>query len=424
VEGGTFPREPGAFTVSVQQRRDSVFVTWTGATGASSYRIELRATADTLRKTAGPADTLVVFTPADGLVDDMTYVAHAFAASGGGETPATSTPSIVTDFFPWDEYFDTALHATGQGKQTFYDSVPNRGFERFTQIAYEDLSCKNCHLPSSTGGCSSCHTTDTPELGADVDASLTGVCGSCHSRQVAETRAPTGAPRYSDVHRDAGMDCMTCHTLGDVHGDGTAYASMLVDGAIDPTCEDCHSTIASNAYHTNHANTVDCTACHTQSVITCYNCHFETEVEKDFKKAYGQFTNWRFLLNRNGKVYTGNFQSVKYGTSTFIGMAPFYAHTIARNAVTGCDDCHGNAAVTDWFADSVMDVVTWNGTALTHQTGVIPVPPNFNLGGMRFDFVDLDSAGGSVWSFLKSGADSIQLLYGTPLTLEQMNKIK
>jgi hypothetical protein len=56
-------------------------------------------------------------------------------------------------------------------------------------------------------------------------------------------------------------------------------------------------------------------------------------------------------------------------------------------------------------------------------TGVIPVPPNFNLGGMRFDFVDLDTAGGSVRSFLKSGADSIQLLYGTPLALEQMNKI-
>ena len=81
--------------------------------------------------------------------------------------------------------------------------------------------------------------------------------------------------------------------------------------------------------------------------------------------------------------------------------------------------------------DHVMDIVVWNdqgtdpnGKNLTYQTGVIPIPPNFLEGGMRFDFVDLDEPGGTVWSFLKTGADIYQILYGTPMTQAQMDKLK
>ncbi|MFQ5537398.1 MAG: hypothetical protein ACE5GJ_08090 [Gemmatimonadota bacterium] len=191
-------------------------------------------------------------------------------------------------------------------------------------------------------------------------------------------------------------------------------------------CMDCHTSLASNTYHTVHSSTVDCTACHTQSVVTCYNCHFETELELQTKKAHSKFKDWLFLVNRDGKVHTADFQSVKHDTATMVGMAPFYAHTIARDARSSCSDCHGNAAVTDWFDDNVMDVVVWDSaqSKLTHLEGVIPVPPNFASGGMRLDFVDLDQPGGSVWSFLKSGADRIQLLFGEPLTQAQMDKIK
>ena len=43
---------------------------------------------------------------------------------------------------------------------------------------------------------------------------------------------------------------------------------------------------------------------------------------------------------------------------------------------------------------------------------------------MRFDFVDLDAPGGSVWSFLETAPDTIQIVYGTPLTPDQMDKLK
>lgn len=52
------------------------------------------------------------------------------------------------------------------------------------------------------------------------------------------------------------------------------------------------------------------------------------------------------LVTRNGKVHPANVQTLEYQGETFAAIAPFYAHTIAKNAVTGCSDCHGNASIT------------------------------------------------------------------------------
>lgn len=416
----TGPERPAAPTLQLTASADTVTATWALVSGATSYRLELRSDPDTIAKTLAGTDSQAVVTSADGLRDNATYTAILFAINEAGETESSNSPTVVTNFFMWDDYFPTSLHATGQGKQTWYNETPNRGFERFTNVAYADLSCKNCHEPSATGGCAACHDSDTPTLGAQVDATLTGPCGSCHGRQKAEALTHG----YTDVHRDAGMDCMACHSLEDVHGENATFTSMLDDGAIDAECSDCHTTLASNAYHDTHSSTVDCSACHIQSVVTCYNCHFETQVQMDQKKAYGQFKDWLFLVNRDGKVHAANLQTLNYGNSTFVALAPFYSHTIARSART-CSDCHGNAAMTDWVADSVIDVVTWDAGQgkLTHVNGVIPVPPNY-LTGLRFDFVDLDQPGGTVWSFLKTGADTIQILFAEPLTAQQMDKLK
>jgi predicted CXXCH cytochrome family protein len=412
---------PSAVTASAATNVDTVSISWTTELAATSYRIELAGGATPLTTTAGIDDQMVSWSSVDGIEDDVTYTATVFAINVGGETPS-NTPTVKTNFFPWDEFFPTSLHVTGQGKPTFYGTVPNGGFEQYTGVAYDQLACKHCHQPEFTGGCSACHDTDTPTLGAEVDASLTGVCAACHGRQAAEAIKHG----YSDVHRDAGMECMDCHTMEDLHGDGTPYASMLEDEAIDPKCTDCHETIGSTMYHNaaTHGN-VDCSACHVQSVISCYNCHFETQIELEQKVAYGQFKDWQFLVNRNGKVHTANIQALNYGDNTMVAIAPYYAHTIKRDAVT-CSSCHGNEAVTDWHDDGVIEAVRWDPVAskLNYLQTRIPVPPNYNSGGLLFDFVDLDEPGGTVWSFLKSGADSVQLLYGTPLTQAQMDKLK
>jgi hypothetical protein len=323
---------------------------------------------------------------------------------------------VPADTVPWAEYFSTSLHATAQGMKTWYEES-NRGFEVFTGIPYSQLSCKTCHDPSSTGGCAACHANPNPQIGARVDASLGGVCGDCHGRQKAE------ATHFSDVHRALGMGCMVCHTKEDVMGDGNAYSSMLEEGAIDATCEACHASLTENPYHVAHLETVDCSACHVQSVVSCYNCHFETEVQLDRKVAYGQFRDWIFLLNRNGKVHAANFQAVKHGDRTFVALAPFYAHTVSSKP-RECLDCHGNAAVRDYLDDGVIKVAWWDeatGT-LKHAAGAVPVPADYRT-ALRFDFVDLDRPGGTSWSFLESGPDSIQILFASPLTDSQIESL-
>jgi hypothetical protein len=425
---------PTAVSVEISANIDTVTVTWDASQTALSYRVELAGGSSLISEAVALTENSMVLVGDDGIEDDVTYTATVFAINESGETPSANSPTVTTNFFMWDEYFATSLHRTGQGKQTFYNEVPNGGFETYVQVPYEELACRGCHTPGlgfgtvkGERGCLSCHDTDNPTLGAKVDDdNLDGVCGVCHSRQKAEAITWN----YSDVHRDAGMGCMSCHSLEDVHGDGTPYLSMLEDGAIDARCVNCHNDLASNSYHNIHSELVDCTACHIQSVVTCNNCHIETELETGAKLAYGQFRDWRFLLNRDGKVHTGNYQSVVFEDKTVVAFGPFYAHTIARKAVS-CSDCHGNESVEDWFDDGVIDVVTYdasigdpNGKNLTWRRGIIPIPPNYFEGGMRFDFVTLTAVGSGQWEFVKTGADIFQLLYGSPLTQEQMEKLQ
>lgn len=425
---------PTAVSVEASVNIDTVTVTWDAAQAALSYRVELTGGSSAISESVGLTESSLVLVSDDGIEDDVTYTVTVFAVNGAGETASANSPTVTTNFFMWDEYYDTALHRTGMGKQTFYNEVPNGGFETYVQVPYEELACRGCHTPGlgfgtvqGERGCLSCHDTDDPTLGAKVeDDNLEGVCGVCHSRQKAEAITWN----YSDVHRDAGMGCMSCHSLEDVHGDGTPYLSMLEEGAIDAKCTNCHGDPPGNSYHNIHLDAVDCTACHIQSVVTCNNCHIETELETGAKLAYGQFRDWKFLLNRDGKVHVGNYQSVVFEDKTIVAFGPFYAHTIARNAVS-CGDCHGNESVEDWFDDGVIDVVTYdegigdpNGKNLTWRRGIIPIPPNYFEGGMRFDFVTLTAVGSGQWEFVKTGADIYQLLYGSPLTQEQMEKLQ
>jgi len=299
----------------------------------------------------------------------------------------------------------TALHGSGVGKRVWY-SAQNGGFEGISGIPYENLACKNCHQPK----CDNCHE----QPGAAVAQSK---CEGCHSRQMAEVKQG-----YSDVHRDRGMGCKSCHTKREMHGDGVVYSSMLESGAMDASCETCHpaSKLPVNTAHTIHSAKVDCSACHTQSVVTCYNCHFESEVNLGKKVPYGQFKDWMFLMNRNGKVYPANFQSVSYQGKTFIAMAPFYSHTVKKEG-RQCDECHNSPAVQQYKQSGKIDVVKWNDAEgkLEQIKGVVPVIPGYKA-DMRFDFVDLKD---DKWQFLKTGVDQFQLMWGEPLTEEQMKKL-
>ncbi len=322
-----------------------------------------------------------------------------------------------------------SLHTTRQGMETWY-SAQNGGFELLTGVPYDDLGCKECHRADQPGwkepNCKDCHGTNGHEVEDDV-------CLKCHGRQAAEINKH----QLSDVHRDAGMGCTDCHVFTEIHGDGEKYDSMFAPGAMEARCENCHDSLSENEYHTLHLETVDCSTCHTQTVLSCYNCHFDSEVLGKGKFAYGQFKDWKFLLNRNGKVHPGTIQTLKYGSieqgddATFVVIAPYYSHSVEMNAVV-CEDCHGSQAVNEYRATGEIKVVQWNGEteSLEQATGIIPVPPDYET-ALKFHYVDwdgeaLDEFGKPVWTLFKTETDAFQMIrkYGSPLTEGQIQKLE
>jgi hypothetical protein len=299
--------------------------------------------------------------------------------------------------------FPSSLHATGRGMIMWY-GADNGGFEQFARIPYDELHCRGCHRPL----CENCHLATRDSVPQDK-------CLSCHGLVAAEWDS------YSDVHRSAGMQCMDCHSLREMHGDGISYVSLLDSGAMDASCETCHTIVGNNEYHTLHAERLDCSACHVQGVVTCYNCHFETELRDNRKLSYGRFTDWVFLVNHQGKVHAANFQNVKYQEYTFLAMAPFVAHAITRNART-CADCHESRALAEYLETGMIQAARWDSATnrMTHQIGVIPVPHDWRT-SLRFDFVELAPDGN--WVFMERGPDESQMLFGTPLTPLQLERL-
>ncbi len=330
--------------------------------------------------------------------------------------------------------FETSLHYTRNGKNYWY-GAENNGFETLTNVPIEGLGCVQCHGATDANGdpypdpfvaaCNNCHKTDF-----SVEASQ---CLSCHSRQAAEINVH----QYSDVHRDAGFVCWDCHPNEDMHGDGTEYNSMLEEGAINADCDDCHDPAAlANAAteHTMHIDNIHCTSCHAQSVISCYNCHFESQVEHHVKRAKQQIKNFMLLVNRDydGKVHPAAFQSLSYQGNTWVAFGPYTPHNITREGRT-CGDCHntmgpGVASIEDYNDDGVMKFATWNDSdsTLSWLQGVVPMPFDYER-SFKIDFItfngDPSSPAGTDnknWSFVEGDWDGHQMYFCTPMTKDQM----
>ncbi len=311
----------------------------------------------------------------------------------------------------------TSLHGTAYGMKYWYEVASPEGLFQFTHIPYDSLACKNCHIDVNDDGCTKCHENPGDKPTSDK-------CYACHGREAKEKMF------YTDFHRDnQGMECADCHTEREVHGDGNSYDSYLAEGAMDTKCTNCHDpdNLPENPSHNQHLDEIDCSACHTQSVISCYSCHFESEVDYGVKLANGILKDWTFLLNYNGKVHAGIIMTITYQGNTFLAIAPYTSHTITPQGRT-CDDCHGSDAVNQYKQNHMINAVWWNADSgkLENLKGVIPIPYDYNT-SLKFAFVKCvsgcDNPETAQWEFLKNGADAIQMLYGTPLTAEQMQNL-
>ncbi|MCS6936084.1 MAG: hypothetical protein RMJ96_03090 [Candidatus Bipolaricaulota bacterium] len=329
--------------------------------------------------------------------------------------------------------FPTSLHATREGKRTWYRKE-NGGFEVITGIPIEKVGCLSCHPGTYADGskvdpatykpdCKDCHAK--LEGGRPTEKVKQETCLKCHRRQGFEIA------NYPDVHRAKGMDCMACHTSADVHGDGTPYKSWLEPGAVKAACEDCHKQVSPNVSHAVHNKTVHCTSCHSQTVISCYNCHFESEVAAGIKRNYGVMRDFSLLLKRKGegdKVYSATLMTLTYQGKSFVALAPYRAHTVTKQG-KACMECHRSPAIQEYDRTGKITISKWDGSKLVFTKGVIPVPPDWQK-AFQLDFVNYTGdpakpeTDPAKWVFLKSGADLMQMLYAEPLTREQIEKLR
>lgn len=327
----------------------------------------------------------------------------------------------------------TSLHATFEGMRTFCEALDGNahfigsGIEEAYGIDYDNLGCKNCHDSSKTSEpdddiCNNCHT-DLVNYEDEIEQET---CLGCHSRQSKEA-----ALGITDVHHsidDPKDDCTDCHSSKEMHGDvkgiKNPYQSMWDPGARDTTClsSGCHSEAElSPANHTIHNETLDCSACHLQTVVTCYNCHFDTMINSGDKKSAGAKKDWVFLVNdENGKVRAGNFQSLVYQDESFVVFAPFHSHSVTKDA-RACIECHNNEAIQELMADDKITIAEWDEatSTLTQKQGVIPVVD----GKMELAYLNYDSTS-DTWSLVGTTTDNTQYGYCTPLTDAQITKLE
>jgi len=252
------------------------------------------------------------------------------------------------------DFFYKSLHATGAGMKHWYEAKD--GFMQLTKVPYDDLGCKHCHAT----GCDACHAEKT-DAGMAYSAKKAGedvVCLKCHAREKA-TFGYDEQAGFTPVH--AGVACMDCHTSKDVHGDGTDHISGRQQGVIDAACTNCHKPagqegeapeVPADRHHKIHGDKLACEACHVSNTFSCYNCHFDEflrlakagDKKAKPKSMVGKVKSFLLLVNNDGKVTSGGFQTLVGGDKGFVAYVPFETHSITKDG-RKCGDCHGTEAV-------------------------------------------------------------------------------
>jgi len=333
--------------------------------------------------------------------------------------------------------FNTSLHKTREGKNDAY-KIENGGMETITNIPMSQLACGKCHSttgfypngnpidPSTyTPSCNDCHNF------AAGNTVTQQTCLNCHNRQVYERAAYPNI----DVHQAANLECISCHSKQELHGDdGIAYNSLKQPGAVKVECIDCHTNPASNTAHNLHNATVDCAACHAVSILTCAGCHFETVVAIGKNRAINQIKDYRLLVKKEGKVRLGGFMTHSYDGKTNYIISSYHSHIIKKDATT-CGDCHnnmgsGNAAITEYNNTGQISMTTWNPTTkkIIGPSGVVPIPADWKT-SLKMDFVTYTGdptilpGDPNLWVYLKSEVDNSHMFYAEPLDSSTLAKL-
>ncbi|MBN2775187.1 MAG: hypothetical protein JXR31_13100, partial [Prolixibacteraceae bacterium] len=311
-------------------------------------------------------------------------------------------------------FYSSSLHFTANGMKYWYGKEQG-GLESVIDVPYEKAGCTKCHVAS----CDACHKTivDGKPVYSTEEARKQETCLKCHARESSMILKIDKNANTPDVHVQAGMTCVDCHTSREFHGDGVEYQSMKQHGAMDVKCTNCHESVSESQSHTVHGDKLDCNACHVRHVLSCTNCHVETMV-KTGKRVAVPVSGWKFLMNYEGKVTAANMQTfLAPENKTLLMFAPQFSHSVKKEG-DKCEDCHASDNVKMVLKKEIN--LTWLEDGTVKQTkGIFPVVDGVKYNTVFQDYKD------EVWTPIEKQLDpKIQYVgYGTPLTKEQMEKL-
>jgi nitrate/TMAO reductase-like tetraheme cytochrome c subunit len=255
--------------------------------------------------------------------------------------------------------YRTALGARGAD---FEDPGMLEAFDNHCATCH--TTCGQCHIsrPNFTdGGLIQGHKVK--EIASSMDT-----CEACHGARVSNEYKGKNEGVEASVHYlEAGMACIDCHQVGDMHGDGTDYTHRY-DGAVAPNCLDCHPEVAEGPgeieQHDIHLGTVDCAVCHVSgSYKNCYDCHvgvdkngvayFKTdESQMMFKIGHNALQSaerpWEYVLVRHVPVVPDTFAFYGEDLLPTFDNVPTWKYATPHNIqrVTpqnqSCESCHDN----------------------------------------------------------------------------------
>lgn len=173
----------------------------------------------------------------------------------------------------------TSLHATLNGMaHALKQRSGEDNFHKLDPMWQQD--CATCHA-----SCSDCHLTLPKAVGGGLIKGhmlfkrppMEQTCAVCHGSRAGGEYLGHNAGTQPDVHFEAGMHCIDCHT-NDLHGDGKTYTDRWsVAGRAQ--CTDCHAALPNTtirAHNDDHQN-VACQVCHAQPYQNCFSCHSAEE---------------------------------------------------------------------------------------------------------------------------------------------------
>lgn len=222
--------------------------------------------------------------------------------------------------------------------------------------------CASCHA-----GCSDCHVTLPGAVGGGLIKGheffkrppMQDTCVLCHGSRAGAEYTGKWEGVEPDVHFEAGMHCVDCHT-NDLHGDGQTYTDRWqVQGR--PQCADCHAALpnkTAEAHDIKHQD-VSCQVCHSQPYQNCFSCHGNMEEGEYVRRVEHKGLDFKIGRNtvagyphdivtlRNNPVARYSFDHFGLNllphfdeTPTWKTVAPHNIQRVTQQN-RSCENCHG-----------------------------------------------------------------------------------